>query len=229
MLISISRCVAPFGTFLEIGKTDIYKRKYLSMAQFDKSITFAAADVALITKTRPAMIHSGLKEVFSLFERGVLHPVYPVTAFPMDQIEEAFRLIAGRKHTGKLVLVADEHTQVKAITPKPSPLQLEKEGTYVVAGGLGDLGRRICGLLASRGAGHIVTLSRRTLDKDAQEELENKIMELGCQLHIIKCDITEPASVAEAKDFCLKNLPPVKGLIQGGMVLRVSCKVLKIS
>lgn len=190
------------------------------MAQFDKSVTFAAVDIALLTKARPEMIHTGLKSVFSYFEQGFLYPVYPVTTFPMGQIHDAFRLIATRKHTGKLVMIADKQTKVKASPLKPSTLNLGG-GTYIVAGGLGDLGKRICVLLASKGAGNIVSFSRRTLDDNIKQEFKKDIEQLGSRLHIIQCDITDETSMAKAKSFCVENLPPVRGIIHGGMVLRV--------
>lgn len=221
-LASSWECIANFGTFLEIGKTDIYKRRNLSMAQFDKSVAFAAVDIALLTKKRPEMIHSGLKHLFKMFEDGILTTVHPVTTFPMDQVEQAFRLIATRKHTGKLVMVVDEQAQVKTQLLKPAPLQLDRNGTYVVAGGLGDLGRKICGLLASKGAGHIVTLSRRTLSDEDRRLFEEQIEQLGSSLHILRCDISNNASILEAKSICDETLPPVRGIIHGGMVLRVS-------
>jgi D-arabinose 1-dehydrogenase-like Zn-dependent alcohol dehydrogenase len=54
----------------------------------------------------------GLREIFDMVDRGILKPVYPVTTYPISQIEDAFRLIAARKHTGKLVLVADSERTV---------------------------------------------------------------------------------------------------------------------
>jgi NADPH:quinone reductase-like Zn-dependent oxidoreductase len=221
-LASSWECIASFGTFLEIGKTDIYKRRNLHMDQFDKSVTFAAVDVALLGMERPEMIHSGLRHVFNMFAEGIFHPVHPVTTFPMSQVEDAFRLIATRKHTGKLVIIADDKTQVKAVPLKPLPLQLERNGTYVVAGGLGDLGKRICKLLAAKGAGHIVTLSRRTISEETLKSFKDEIEQLGSSLHILQCDIIDKASVLEAKLFCHEKLAQVKGVIHAGMVLRVS-------
>lgn len=215
-------CVADFGTFIEIGKSDIYNRSQLSMKPFDKCASFVPVDLALMANSRPRLIHSGLKAVFELFEKGILSPVTPVTTFSMDHIEDAFRLIAARKHTGKLIVVADDTTMVKAVVPPLPQLSLARHGTYVVVGGLGDLGQRICRLLAVRGADNIVTLGRTTLPDGALASLRHEIEQLGGQLHPMQCDITDSAGVAEVSRFCRSNLPPVRGVIHGGMVLDVS-------
>ena len=111
-------------------------------------MTFAAVDLVVVAEQRPESVHEYLGAFASLFENQALRPMTPVNVFKIDQIEEAFRLIAGRKHTGKIVLESGEQSIVKATLPKPSPLTLSNDGTYVITGGLGSLGRRLAALLA---------------------------------------------------------------------------------
>jgi NADPH:quinone reductase-like Zn-dependent oxidoreductase/NAD(P)-dependent dehydrogenase (short-subunit alcohol dehydrogenase family) len=212
-------CVAPFGTFCEIGKTDIYGRSQLNMANFEKQATFAAVDTSHMYRLRTEFMTRGLREIFDMVDRGILKPVYPVTTYPISQIEDAFRLIAARKHTGKLVLVADENTVVQASRPKAPPLKLYREGTYVIAGGLGDLGKRMGQYLIEHGAGHIVALSRRKVDPEQRKSHEESFSKLGGTLHIVQCDICNVDSAyAAAKEIA--TLPPVRGVIQSTLVLR---------
>jgi len=211
-------CVAQFGTFLEIGKTDIYGRSQLNMANFEKQATFAAVDTSHMYRLRPEYVVRGLNEIFSMVDQGLLKPVYPVTTYPISQIEETFRLIAARKHVGKLVLVANEHTVVQAPKPKPAALKLHRDGTYVIGGGLGDLGKRMGRFLVEHGAGHIVALSRRNVDSQQRKPLEESISQLGGTLHIVQCDIGDEESTrAAAKQIAA--LPPVRGVIQSALVL----------
>jgi NADPH:quinone reductase-like Zn-dependent oxidoreductase len=215
-------CVAHLGTFIEIGKADIYKRSHLSMVPFDKSTTFAAIDLLALFDRQPRRMYDSLGKVVEMFEKGFVFPVDPLMPMSIDKIEAAFRLIATRKHIGKVIVEADSDTKVKAALPAPAPLVLHPNGTYIIAGGLGDLGMRLCRFLARHGAQHIVTLSRRTLDKEFREEFERDVAQLGGTLHIVKCDITDKTSVSNAAAICQTSLPPVKGIIHAGMVLRVS-------
>lgn len=218
-------CLAPFGTFCEIGKADILSHGQLSMAKFDKQATFSAVDAYYMHQMRPEKVVRGIKDIFAMIDQGLLKPVYPVTPFDMSRIEAAFRLIAERKHVGKLVLVADERTLVQAPRPKAPALRLRQEGTYVIGGGLGDLGKKIGHFLAEKGAGHIVALTRRDADAVAQEksvaEVQEAISNLGGRLHIVQCDIGDILSArAAAEKMAHLGLPPIRGVIQSATVLR---------
>lgn len=216
-------CLAECGTHVEIGKADIYKGNHLNMKTFDRNTTFAAVDLFRLSQGRPHYMYETLGKCFELISKGVVAPVQPLNILPMDQIETAFRLISDRKHIGKVILEAKKDIEVKAVLPPPVPLRLDSRGTYVIGGGLGDLGRKLAVLLAKHGAGHIVTLSRRTLDEQARAQLEENVRQLGGQLHIEKCDITDRSSVDEVAARCSATLPPVRGVIQCGMVLKASC------
>ncbi|KAK1689375.1 beta-ketoacyl synthase domain-containing protein [Colletotrichum godetiae] len=212
--------LAPLGTFVEIGKSDIYRKNEISMVPFDNSVTFAAVDLTVLARLKPNKMRETLDKVLSLFADGTLKPVAPITAMPMTNIEDAFRLIHSRKHTGKVVLVCDEQTQVKLTLARPPPLRLNSNGTYIISGGLGDLGRRIAKFLAAHGAGHVVTLSRRKLQEEDQLAFEEDLRATGAELHIICCDVTDQESVQSAAAECAEKLPPVRGVIHAGMVLR---------
>jgi NADPH:quinone reductase-like Zn-dependent oxidoreductase/SAM-dependent methyltransferase len=213
-------CVKVLGTFVEIGKADIYKSSSLNMAIFDKSITFAAVDLVVVANANPVKIHETFGKVMELFDHGALYPVQTINKFPIGDVEDAFRMIAARRHTGKVVLVIEDDSMVKATPTKPAPLQLRRDGTYVIAGGLGDLGRRSARFMAEHGAGHVVTLSRRAIDNGSKEQLINEMKKLGAQLHIVKCDIADEKMLRGAAEYC-SQLPPVCGILHAGMVLRV--------
>ncbi|KAF5020203.1 hypothetical protein F66182_7768 [Fusarium sp. NRRL 66182] len=218
-------CLAPFGTFCEIGKADILGSGQLNMAKFDKQATFAAVDIFYMHQMRPQRVVRGIQEVLSMVDQGLLKPVYPVTTFDMSCVEQAFAFMAERKHTGKLVLLADEKTLVQATRPKAPGLNLQQEGTYIIGGGLGDIGKKIGRFLAERGAGHIVALTRRDADSVEQQpamvEFAEVISKLGGVLHIVQCDISDESSTRLAAGKLTQlGLPPVRGVIQSATVLR---------
>lgn len=220
--------LAPLGTFVEIGKSDIYRKNEISMVPFDKNVTFAAVDLTVLAKLKPVEMRERLGKVLALFEVGTLDAVKPITLLPMTQIEDAFRLIQSRKHTGKVVLTCDRDTQVKVTLARPPPLKLARNGSYVIAGGLGDLGRRIAKFLAKHGAGHVVTLSRRNIADDDRLVLEKELRALGAELHVVRCDITDKQSVLSAATECAEILPSVRGIVHAGMVLRVCLSSLRL-
>jgi NADPH:quinone reductase-like Zn-dependent oxidoreductase len=217
------KSVARLGTFVEIGKTDIYRRNTLSMEPFDRNVKFVSVDLAVVAQVRPKLIQDLLKRVFANLKSGHFKPL-PIITFPISSIEQAFRLIQARKHTGKVVLEAASNSVVKAIK---SPLHLRSDGTYVIVGGLGSLGRQLCRHLQTCGAFHIVLFSRRSFDSDARLNLEKELIgESDCKVKVLTCDITDSSQVFKATEE-LVAFPPVRGVIQAAMVIAVSNDLMR--
>ena len=214
-------CISKFGTFVEIGKSDIHKKSHLSMDVFDRNATFASVDLSFLSEHKPTEVQMLLNRVMSMFAEGILTFIQPINLVNIGNIEHAFRLIQSRKHTGKVVLVADVDATVKATIARPQPLKLDHHATYVVAGGLGDLGRHVARFLAAHGAGHIALLSRRELDNVKRMELLSEFASFGAKLHILKCDITNRGQVKSVIDQCQATMPSIRGVIQAAMVLSV--------
>ncbi|KAI0437123.1 polyketide synthase [Xylaria telfairii] len=98
-----------------------------------------------------------------------------------------------------------------------------EDASYVVAGGLGDLGRRLLILMARRGAKHLVTLSRRTISDCDHRNLQAQLEKIrpGCQLYCLSCDITsEPDLRKIPVTLARLGVPSVRGVIQSAAILQ---------
>ncbi len=95
--------------------------------------------------------------------------------------------------------------------------------TYLIAGGLGCLGRRIARWMIERGARHLLLLSRSGGgDEDAKEFVD--------EFHDVKiatprCDVGDEQELVCILGEYATKMPPVQGCIQASMVLEV-CKNL---
>ena len=217
-------CIAQLGTFIELGKTDIYQKGQIDMEPFDRNVTFASVDMVAVAKFRPAKIREIFAKIMFMFEHGALKPVQPVTTMAMTDVESAFRLIQGRRHNGKIVLEAREDTRVKVLSVKTTPLRLDETGTYIVAGGLGDIGQHVCRLMASHGATHILVLSRSIPVPERQRLIESDLASYGTRIDILACDIGDANSVHTAVRSLEETARPIKGVIQAAMVLQVGLR-----
>ena len=121
-----------------------------------------------------------------------------------------------------MVLEAREDTIVRMAPAPPTSLRLEGNATYVTAGGLGDLGLRICRLMMSHGSKNIILLSRRKQDAERYRLLEMEIGALGARVRLMVCDITHAKQVEDVAAFSHDSMPPVKAVKQAAMVLTVS-------
>ena len=213
-------CVSQFGTFVEIGKSDIYAKNPISLEPFDKNVAFASVDLALMSDKRPQVNKRCITAIMKLMETGSLVPVEPVTTMSLADCTNAFRLLQSGKQIGKIVLEADQETVVKTTPPPPAPLKLDSDGTYIIAGGLGGLGLEIARFMAKRGAGHIVLLSRRRVGDEEETALQKEFEALGTNVRAVPCNISDRSHCEALVSRYLTNLPPVRGVIQAAMVLQ---------
>ena len=76
--------------------------------------------------------------------------------------------------------------------------------------------------MASKGAKNIVLVSRRAAINDKVQALIDNLAPLGVRVVVKACDVSNPLSVETLVKQEMKDLPPVRGVVQGAMVLRVS-------
>ncbi|KAF4816576.1 Reducing polyketide synthase hmp8 [Colletotrichum siamense] len=216
-----SGCLAPFGTFVEIGLRDITNNSPLDMRPFVKNATFAFCD---ILNYPVEDLGNVLSEVYSLVEQGYLSPAYPLKAYRPSQVEEVFRVMQQGKHTGKAVITfnADDDTEGAPVFQRAADLfRLDPDVTYLLVGGMGGLGRSLARNLASAGARHIAFLSR---SGDASASAKALLNELATRWNVkaraYAADAAEANSLQAAMAECEREMPPVRGVIQLAMVLR---------
>ena len=106
-------CVAPFGRFIEIGKKDLIVNTRIEMSKFTNNITYATVDLLLLQAKRPQVTGKVLSEVTNLVFNGHLDNIATLNAFPVSQIEAAFRLMQSGKSMGKIIVEPREGDQVK--------------------------------------------------------------------------------------------------------------------
>jgi acyl transferase domain-containing protein/NADPH:quinone reductase-like Zn-dependent oxidoreductase/acyl carrier protein len=166
------------GRFLEIGKTDIR-----DPATVPQHIAYRNYDLKEAGYDHTRTMFTELGE---LFESGVLQPL-PVTAFDIHQAPDAFRYLAQARHIGKVVLTL--------------PPKLDPSGTVLITGGTGTLGALAARhLVTTHGARDLLLVSRRGTDAPGATELTTELTDLGAQVRIAACDLTNPTAVAELLD-----------------------------
>jgi len=102
------------------------------------------------------------------------------------------------------------------------PLYLfDSQKTYVIAGGLGGIGRSIARWMAERGARHLLFLSRSGTTRQEARALLEELNAQQVQALAPQCDITDLKQLRTVVEEACKQMPPIKGCIQGAMVLRV--------
>lgn len=118
--------------------------------------------------------------------------------------------------------IGETDRSYKIIVKTQPTYSLNPDATYLIAGGLGGLGRAIARWLVSRGARFLILLSRsgpRTLEaKDLLTELASQ------QVHVEApcCDVANKEILRSVLASCSERMPPVRGCVQASMVMTVS-------
>jgi NADPH:quinone reductase-like Zn-dependent oxidoreductase/SAM-dependent methyltransferase len=227
-------CIAPYGRFIEIGKTDIRERSSLNMGRFSANTLFASVDLAAMIRDCPEMAGRLLKDAFSwIIDNKTM--LYDISTYGVDRLESGFRHLSSGLSHGKIVIEIESDALVQVclrtnyvwqvltwlqavMEPRPRLLFCET-ATYVIAGGFGGLGRSIARWMTTRGARNLLLLSRSTV-KEAQAESFMLEMESRCvRIEAARCDISSREQLQDILDST--DLPPIRGCIQASMVLKV--------
>ncbi len=99
----------------------------------------------------------------------------------------------------------------------PPPLALRSDGTYLITGGLGSLGRQLAQHLIASGAKHLVLLSRRS-PADAQiDKLRSAGSDLTLEIQL--ADVTQPDDIVRVLSEIRAKLPPLRGIFHAAGIL----------
>ncbi|TEY79898.1 hypothetical protein BOTCAL_0040g00130 [Botryotinia calthae] len=224
--------VAKFGTYIHAvypGESETDPESYTFKYRPMNNTTFFSLDLGNLIHARPHKLSNLLQKStasLKLSEERLKAQNYLSVA--PARLRDGFKLLSSQRHLNTFIVESNEDSQVQVINMNQSmkgfdEVTLNSDATYVISGGLGDLGQRICGLMARRGAKHIVLLSRRIADEGQMESLRTRLETLspGCNLHSIVCDISSPSILHMAATTIEKmKLPPVKGVIQSATVLQ---------
>jgi acyl transferase domain-containing protein/NADPH:quinone reductase-like Zn-dependent oxidoreductase/phospholipid N-methyltransferase len=104
LLLASWECIAPFGRFVELGKTDIEANFKLPMSNFRKNVTFYAVAVDSLLLERPAVVNQALRAVLNLILSDKLKPASPLVVNSIANVEPALRAIQSGQNIGKTVL-----------------------------------------------------------------------------------------------------------------------------
>ncbi|KAL0930000.1 beta-ketoacyl synthase domain-containing protein [Colletotrichum truncatum] len=223
--------VAPLGYLVEIGKKDIESNSLVALESFSRGISFITLDVPTLLRRRGPEVHRALDEIVRLLEQQAVKPVQPVTVFPMQDAQAAFRFVQTGAHLGKVVLSA-RTDELAHVVPQPRGVtartRLRPDSSYLIVGGVGGIGRSVAHWLVAHGAKNLILLSRSAgdLDHDKNNNTDGalfirELREAGCRVKPVSCDIAIPSSLTMALRACEDDgLPPVRGVIQGAMLLR---------
>ena len=212
------RVLRPFGRMIELGKRDFYENTRLGLRPLRNNITYFAFDADQLMARRPDVARRVFAELMARFDSGALRPL-PYRSFCAANVEAAFRQMQASHHIGKLVITFPEDFRPAVQRSASSPVQLKADATYLVTGGLSGFGLRTALWLASRGARHLMLMSRTGAPEQQSQDTLLELSQSGVSVQCVACDVTD----RNALDRALENLraggPPLRGVVHAAAVI----------
>ncbi|THC88803.1 hypothetical protein EYZ11_011749 [Aspergillus tanneri] len=220
ILLASIECIAPYGRLVDTHIKETSSSFSLPVALSGRQASYTHFDSARWVRDRPHAAKKAIETVIRLFEDQKLHVQKPLQVWSVSDIEESFRQMEGGTTVGKAVVELTPQAQVPTTLSTKVPFSLNPNATYVIAGGLGGLGRTMARWMATRGARHLVLLGRSGAKAKAAFELIEELEGQGVAVKAPPCDVTDSKSVRRVMYEITQTMPPIKGCVQGSMVLR---------
>jgi 1-acyl-sn-glycerol-3-phosphate acyltransferase len=208
--------LAPYGRFVEIGKRDIYQDSQIGLLAFQNNISFFAVDLDRLCADRIGVAGSLMKEITERLRDGTYRAL-PIEVFPISRLEAAMRHLAQAKHIGKVVLTLNDADAEVVHSTERTPL-CRRDGTYLVVGGLGNVGLALADWLASEGAGALALMGRSGAEGAAAERVE-QLRATGVRVEVIRGDVSVGADIRRVLDQIRSTMPPLRGVFHAAMVI----------
>ncbi|MDA1052331.1 MAG: SDR family NAD(P)-dependent oxidoreductase [Planctomycetota bacterium] len=209
------KCLAPFGRFIELGKSDIYRNSKLSLERLGQNIAFFVVDVDRLAAQKPDLHRLVMTEVVAFFERGELQP-HQITEFPVSKLPQAMKFMARAAYRGKIVLNMEDDS-VAALPPRHATFRPDR--SYLITGGASGFGLEIARWMADRGARHLILVSRNGPKSDADRAAVEMIRSHGVHVLLAQADVADRGDIDRLIEVIKRDMPPLAGVVHGAAVL----------
>ncbi|KAI1356404.1 hypothetical protein F5Y01DRAFT_309815 [Xylaria sp. FL0043] len=210
------RVIANGGVFVEIGRTEVLDNGSLSLDIFRRNATFTSFDLEVISQTKPQIIANLMKTISKLKSEGHITTL-PLQKYSVAEIDKAFMAFSKGSHIGKFIVEYDDQSEdCLSVQRDPFTAKFDPNATYLLVGCLGGLGRSFSEWAVSRGARHLIYLSRSGAANDEAKSFLSKLEESGVDASVVKGDVASLADVQSAVDSAQY---PIKGIVQGALTL----------
>ena len=202
----------PGGRFIEMGAIGIWDVE--KVREFRSDVLYERFDMLDDEVMERGFLGRLLRDAMGRLERRELEPV-PFRSFSVPETAEAFRFVAQAKQIGK-VLVSFGGSGKADVS---ETVTIRGEGSYLVTGGLGGLGREVARWLVEKGAKHLALAGRHGATGVEAQQLVKELTDAGIEVLISATDVSEENAVRTMLEEIRAKMPPLKGIIHAAGVL----------
>ncbi|KAJ4345482.1 uncharacterized protein N0V89_011614 [Didymosphaeria variabile] len=204
--LACAEVLSSFGTYVRIAND-----KQPSAAPSSAgNTTFVNLDVAALADSRPKILQPALQVAIST---ASIAKQDKVQTYPSSDLTGAFEKLAEVDNGERVVLTFSSSDSVPTRVPQKEAYALSANGTYVLTGAFGGLGREVTRWLASKGAKYMILLSRSGPRSEEALKLVAELQAMGITLATPMCNVTDADGVKKAIRDAQEGMPPILGCL----------------
>ncbi|MEY9988735.1 FkbH-like protein [Streptomyces sp. V4I8] len=159
------------------------------------------------------------------------HPDLGLTLLDIDGDEPSLLSAVAHSDEPELALRARELLAPRLVRARPAPADrrspIPTDGTVLITGGLGAVGRGIARLLAENGVPRLLLTSRQGGDDPRAADVIAELAALGAEAEVAACDVADAAGVAEllariGDEAPLRGVVHCAGVLADGVVAELT-------
>ena len=188
--------------------------------------TVANFDLRQLIEEDPMTVSDLLTEATQLWASLTMEikkPTGLIERYPIGEVSKAFEYLEGRQHLGHTVVWSEPTSSVPIQVDSVKSLResIDPKKTYLLAGGLGGLGRSIANLLIANGARHLAFLTKSETTLRSSEPFLSSLTERRIQSKTFVVDICDKDMLYTIlREDLPSSMPPVGGVFQCAAVIR---------
>ncbi|RYP82307.1 hypothetical protein DL769_001709 [Monosporascus sp. CRB-8-3] len=217
----LSACLGPCGRLADTSLlTPAGSVSKIIGSALPSNISSSTVNMMGLMQRRPDLSHKIFQDAMrAAFDEG-LRPPQPLHRFAAGDFKAAFAHFEDTEAIGKRIIVLEPETSISANIKTTPAYSFPADATYVLGGGLGGLGRSIARWMVSRGARHLILLSRSGAKSQTSRLLVSELERQGVCLATPAVDLADLGEVRGVLQRLTKRMPPVRGCIQCATVLK---------
>lgn len=213
-----AKCLIEGGIYINLSSE--MKLSALPESFIDSGCTFLSPKLQKTFSEKPGSLHSSVRYVIDFMKQNRM--LGRVESYPIFAISDLQGALTKCKETDSRVVVdLQAPGKVPIVLPLPDLAGLPAEKTYILAGGLGNLGLALADTLVQSGARHLVILGRSGKVNSTQQCVLDLLRDRGCQVDILRCDISQQGDIDHLAYKIQSKEWNVAGVIQCTTVLKV--------
>ncbi|KAF1829663.1 hypothetical protein BDW02DRAFT_138335 [Decorospora gaudefroyi] len=212
-------CVAPFGRFIDL---DTRTTGRLEIRRFERNVSFTSVDMAALYSRKPKLASTLFQEAMSVLTTESFLQPPNLQVIPWSKLKEAIAIMKDGNRVDQVVMIQKAEDKVLVTQAAPEKLSFDPSASYLLAGGLGGLGRSISQWLIAHGAKNLIYISRSGAVSPSAQSFVASLQDSGTRTAILKCDVSDTSTLSALLSETLETFPPIKGVIQAAMTLNDS-------